>query len=94
MLTAKITLRHPEPWAGGRASSAAVDERTGRHTEPCVIHAVSVLNCLDAQMRAVEPDARSLADTDRVVRSLSLAELRELFSHLSQALALIRQALK
>jgi hypothetical protein len=72
----------------------SVDVRSERHIAPTVVHAISILHCLDAQMRRVEPEAKSLADMDRVTRGLTLPGLEELIRCLNRALTLIGEALK
>ena len=75
-------------------SHACVDDRSERYTAPAVVHAISIMHCLDAQMRRVEPDARSLVDMDRVTRGLTLSGLEELIRCLNRALTLIGEALR
>lgn len=52
-------------------------------------HAVSILLCLDAQRRGVEPNAMALADHDRVMRQLSFEGGEELYEHLRTAMDII-----
>jgi hypothetical protein len=61
---------------------------------PAVIHAVSILHCLDAQMRRVEPDGHSLARMDAVARGMTLPALEELIRCLNRSITLIEQALQ
>jgi hypothetical protein len=75
-------------------SHVCVDDRSERHIAPAVVHAISILHCLDAQMRRVEPDGHSLADMDRVTRGMTLPRLEELIKSLNRALTLIGEALQ
>jgi hypothetical protein len=72
----------------------SVDVRSERHIAPAVVCAISILHCLDSQMRRVQPDAKSLADMDRVARGMTLPRLAELIKSLNRAITLIGEALK
>jgi hypothetical protein len=67
---------------------------TLRNPEPAVEALIGALLVLDAQLRKVEADAHSLAQTDRITRGLKLSELAELSGHLTSAVWLAAKALK
>ena len=80
--------------AKNHKSILASDSHAERHTSAVVVYAISILHCLDAQMRRVEPDGRSLADMDTVTPRLSLPALEELIRCLNRSLTLIGEALR
>ena len=94
MAVHKITLRHPEPWEGGRASPVAMDERPERYVASPVIYAISILICLDSMQRGCEADGHSQSQLDAITRRSSPARMAELGDHLSRALRIIEKALK
>jgi hypothetical protein len=65
-----------------------------RRASASIVHTISMLVVLDCQMRAIEPDGKSLADLDRVARGLTPADLSELTDCLSKAVALVARALQ
>jgi hypothetical protein len=92
MASRPTTTRPCRPMNGDGGSYSCV--AASRNTSPSVVCAIAILMFLDAQLRAVEADAVSLANMDKVTRKLTQPALEELIRCLNRALTLISEALK